>query len=220
MSSVVWDSLKEIKCLVSSDEFFSSARKVDSMLNAVAETVADTLPSSTTSSLREGAEAAITALNSLRSKEPIDRLSVNFIAGRLATVADVLGYAAVTTADETAIEGARQQPYARILQTLYDAPLRNIDLGNRLGLHKSQISRYMSQLRDMEMVTSHQSGREVFNALTPVARLVVEEGVQQQFRVPVEQNNVYGMKAYTLAGRVGPQDAQSTTPPLVRACGP
>jgi len=219
MTSIIWDSLREIRGIVASGDLEASASKVDGMLNAVMESVADTLPSATTQRLREGAEAAIAALNTVRSKKTIDRASIDFAAGRLAAVADILGYAAVATADEAAIERARQQPYARILQEMFEAPLRNIDLAVRLGVHKSQVSRYMSDLREMEMVTSHQSGREVFNALTPVARLVVEEGIERRSKVPIADSNVHRMKSYTLDGRAEVRDTVITSPPLVRACG-
>lgn len=218
MSNILWDNLRNVNRLIAEGELGKSAAKVDGLLNAVSEAVADALPSATAGLLHEGAGAAVGALNALRSKENIDRLSSDFIAGRLAATADVLGFAAASTADETAIARARQQPYARILQALHDAPLRNTDLTRDLGIHKSQVSRYLTELREMEMVTSHQQGREVFNGLTPAGRLVVEEGISVRQRAPLVQSNLHDIKAYTLANRNAPADAQSTTPALIKAC--
>lgn len=218
MNHIVWDNLRFINKIIENGEFKSLASKVDGLLNSVSEAVADALPSATADLLHDGAGAAVGALNTLRSKEKIDRLSLDFVAGRLAATADVLGFAAASTADETAVAKARHQPYARILQALHEAPLRNTDLTRNLGVHKSQISRYLTELRDMEMVTSHQQGREVFNGLTPAGRLVVEEGISDRQRAPLAQSNLHDMKAYSLANKNAPNDAEPTIPALIRAC--
>lgn len=218
MTNIIWDNLRNINRIIAYGDLARSAEKVDGLLNAVSEAVADSLPGATAGLLQEGAGAAVGALNALRSKKNFDRLSSDFIAGRLAATADVLGFAAASTADETAIAKARQQPYARILQALHGAPLRNTDLTRDLGIHKSQISRYLTELREMEMVTSHQQGREVFNGLTPAGRLVVDEGIEDRQRAPLVRSNLHDFSAYTLANRNAPTDAQSTTPALIKAC--
>jgi DNA-binding transcriptional ArsR family regulator len=214
MSSIIWNSIHKVRELSAGGAYAVNAPKVERLLNSVMETIADTLPSASLELLTEGAEAATDALNTLRVSENVDRQSPAFAAGRLASAIDVLGYAAAVTADQAAITRARQHPYVTILQQLFDAPLRNVDLVRKLSLEKSQASRYLADLREMEMVTSHQRGREVFNNLTPAGRLVVEERIQSRNRVAIVESNVH---SFRLADRVGPADAEPSFPALIRA---
>lgn len=214
VSPVIWNNIRKIKELISSGSYSAEAPKVERLLNSVMETIADTMPSGSAALLTEGAKAATEALNTLRAEQGIDRHSPGFAAVRLAAAVDVLGYAAAITADEAAVARARRHPYVTILQELFEAPMRNVDLVRRLSLEKSQASRYLAELRDMEMVTSHQRGREVYNNLTPAGRLVVEDGIQARNRVAMVETNVH---AFRLEDRVGPADARPSSPALIRA---
>lgn len=221
MSDVTWHSLDIAKDALVSADFETVAEKVDMAISAAMETIANVLPTATASVLSDGLAVATGAMNALHVQARVNRQSSDYAAGRLASAIDVLAYAASATASEAAVAKARQQPYARILSWLAEGTLRNTDIAAKTGWDKAHVSRLLDELRVMEMVTSHRSGRVVFNALTPAGRVVVEEGVQSMRRVPILENNVNNFAAsrskYNLAEIVGPRDVQETTPPRILA---
>ena len=219
MRSLLWESFDIVRDLVAKGEFEKVAEKVDFALNASMETVANVLPTAAAPMLRDGVEAATGALNTLRSKSRADRLSPDYAAGRLAAALDILGYAASATADEEAVKKVKQQPFARILDLLAEQPLRNTELAAKLGRDKAYISRLLDTLRTLEMVTSHRHGRDLYNALTPVARLVVEEGVEASRRAPLAESRVVDFGSFNLENRPAPRDVKQVQLPLLSAAG-
>lgn len=169
--------------------------KVDHLVSAAMERIADGLAGMSQDALREGAAAARSALDRLDDRVPMDPTSAMFIVGRLASAADLLGYAASRSAHDDALTKARRSPYAQILSELAKQPLRNIDLGNRLHKADASMCRLLKELRDLELVASQRRGRDVFNVLTPIGRLTVEEGVQNAQRAPLETTNLVDFTA-------------------------
>lgn len=216
MRSLTWKSFDIVAELALKGEYGTVAEKVDLALNASMETVADVLPSATAPVLREGIAAATEALGTLRSKNRANRLSADFAAGKLAAALDIMGYAAAATADEEAINKAKQQPYARILDMLAAKPLRSADISATLGKDKAYISRLLDSLRVMEMVTSHRHGRDLYNALTPVGRLVVEEGVEASRLAPLAHSKVVDF-GFSLEHRPTPPDVEKAELPRLSA---
>ncbi|WFU91989.1 helix-turn-helix domain-containing protein (plasmid) [Rhizobium sp. CC1099] len=219
MRSSLWQSFETVSELVTSGDFTKVAEKVDSAINASMETVADVLPTAAAPILRAGAAAATGALNKLRSTTSANRLSPDYAAGRLAAAVDILGYAAYATADDEAVKKARQQPYARILDLLAGEPLRNTDIVVKLRRDKAYVSRLLDELRGMEMVTSHRHGRDLFNALTPVGRLVVEEGVEARQRAPLAQSKVVALRVFDLGNLPTPSGTKQSQLPRLSAAG-
>lgn len=215
MSDVTWRSLDIARDALVSAEFKTVAEKVDLAISAAMETIADVLPTATAPVLNNGVAVAAGAMNALHAQARVNRQSSDYAAGRLASAIDVLAYAASATASEAAVEKARQQPYAEILFWLAESTMRNTDIVSKTGWDKAYVSRLLDELRVMEMVTSHRSGRTVFNALTPAGRMLVEEGVQSMRRVPIKENNVHSFVAssFSLADIASPRDTREADLP-------
>lgn len=195
MSSLRWDGLSKIQEILASYDP-EQANKVDMILASVMETVADILPTASAPVLREGVKAAKAALETLDRTLQVDESSPSYVAGRLAAVLDVLGYAAYQTADEAVVDMARKQPYALILAALATGAMRNVDLAAALQKDEPRVSKWLAALREHGAVTSHKRGRELFNALTPVGRLLVEQGWQDERRAPLEASQVHSLEAH------------------------
>ncbi|WP_082663563.1 helix-turn-helix domain-containing protein [Sinorhizobium sp. Sb3] len=219
MRNLLWESFDSVREMVSNGDFEKVAGKVDATLNASMETIADALPTAAAPLLRDGLDAASGALNSLKSVAPANRLSPDYAAGRLAAAVDILGYAAAATADEEAVQRAKQQPYAQIVELLAQQPLRNTDIVERIKKNKAYVSRLLDHLREMEVVSSHRHGRDVYNALTPVGRLIVEEGIEAARRAPISESRVFDIKAFTLEGRATPAGVKQSELPRLSAAG-
>jgi DNA-binding transcriptional ArsR family regulator len=196
MESSIWIGLESVKELAEKLDQPAIAEKVDAILAGVMETVADVLPAAPVGQLREGAMSAKAALERVERAGGVNETSSSYIAGRLAAAADVLGYASFQTADDAAVEIAREQPYAGILAILAEGALRNVDLATKLRKDEPRVSKWLAALRGAGAVTSHKRGRETFNALTPVGRLVVEKGHVDANRRPIDSANVFTMGAY------------------------
>lgn len=216
-----WDSFKNIEEMAGDSSDPVVAEKVDSILSAVMEAIADTLPTATSEVLRVGAAAARDALEAYERLDGVDELSPSFAAGRLASAVDVLGYASYQTADEAIFELARTQPYGSVLTALMEGPLRSVDLAAKLGKDEPRTSKWLTTLRENGAVMSHKHGRELVSALTPVGRLVVEAGWQDERRASLQSSNVISLGAsrYDLASRAAPADVDVRAVPRLSASG-
>ena len=130
----------------------------------------------------------------------------------MSAAVDVLGFASHQTADDAAVFAlAHKHPYAAVLALLHQGALRNVDLAVRMGKDEAQISKWLTALRNVEAVTSHRRGRETFNALTPVGRMVVERGIEDANRAPIQETKLASFDAYSkrwnLDERSPPADA-------------
>lgn len=194
MTSATWNSLRMLQSAQGDRPWQTVAGKVDGLLSASLETVADVLSTATVQTLREGISAAGQAFRSLAPDLDVEQTQA-FAAGRLSAISDVLGYAARQTGDDAILKKAARQPYATVLSQLHARPMRNADLCEALGRDKGQVSRLLSELRAVDAVTSHKQGRDVFNALTPIGRLVVDKGVEDQAKVPLAHTRVHELAA-------------------------
>lgn len=223
MSKGPWINLRKAFDLANEIGEQKVAEKVDLHLNAAMETISEKLSVAPADVLSEGSRLAKSVLDNLSRANEVDRLSINYLAGRLAAASDVLGYAARQTADEDLLKVARMQPYATILSTLYQKPLRNTDLVKALGKDKAHVSRALDILRSKDAVVSHREGRELYNALTPVGRAVVDAGIQDARRAPLASSSVHCLAAeapvpeFDLRSREAPLDLPSGVIPTLRA---
>jgi DNA-binding MarR family transcriptional regulator len=216
MTDPIWDSFRDASEMLENGISESVSLTVDLLVNASLETVADALPVSPASVLREGGQAAKSLLNLIASKAELDRTSLPFLAGRISAAVDVLGYAAHQTADEKVLDIATTQPFAKLLALLAERPHRNVDLVKSLGKDKSTISKLLGTLRQNEAVTSHRHGRETYNALTPVGRLIVEKGIEDRRRISVENSRVFDFGSHRYNLNAVPPPANVETGELVR----
>ncbi|WP_374650577.1 hypothetical protein [Dongia sp.] len=191
MSNEIWSYLNDAKnlLLVAKNELVDA--KVDGLLNATFEASARVLPSANATELKLGADAARAALRAISRSHPIQRNSPAFVAGRLAALVDLLGHTASQTANSEAEVMARRKPYADVLAALHVKALRNADLAKQLGKPEESICRQLRDLRENDLVTSHRRGREVYNSLTPIGRLVVDIGIERVQRRDIDDTNVY-----------------------------
>ncbi|WP_321890212.1 hypothetical protein [Paraburkholderia bannensis] len=189
-----WEIFEKIGATAPNDAGIIDA-KVDALMSAAMERIADGLVSMSQETLQEGAVAARVAFERLDELHPIDPTSPAFIGGRLASAADLLGFAASRTALEGAASLARRSPYAQVLSALAENPRRNVDLGVKFMKSDQQICRLLKELRDADLVVPQRRGREVFNVLTPIGRLIVEDGIQEMHRAPLERTNVVDFSA-------------------------
>ncbi|RTQ30661.1 transcriptional regulator [Variovorax gossypii] len=189
-----WQIFDQINALTTS-EGSNVDPKVDAWLSALMERIADAFQSMGVSGLGEGAQAARQAFERVDAVHHLDPASPAFVGGRLAAAADLLGYAAARTANSEAESIAGRSPYAGILSALAKHPLRNVDLAAEVTKSDAEICRHLRKLRELDLVAPQRRGREVFNALTPIGRLAVEQGVQRAQRVPLEHTNVIDLAA-------------------------
>lgn len=216
-----WDTFRNIEKMAPEAVNPAVAEKVDSMLSASMEAIADTLPTATCEVMRAGAVAARDALEAYERLDEVDELSPSFAAGRLASAVDVLAYASYQTADEAILQLARTKPYGDVLVALMDGPMRSVDIAAKIDKDEARTSKWLASLRENGAVMSHKHGRELVSALTPVGRLVVEAGWQDERRASLHTSNVFDLAAsrYDLANRAAPADAEARPVPRISASG-
>ncbi|MBY3432746.1 helix-turn-helix transcriptional regulator [Rhizobium laguerreae] len=173
MAGVYWAALADIAAMPGEDISPGGMETADASLAATAETIADLLPTASVEVLREGFAEASGALSRLR-KIGVNDQSPEFIAGRLAAIVDILGYAVAVTADEEVVEKAAQPKYRGILEALLGEPLRDLDLSVKIGEDIAFVSTALYDLREIGLITSHRRGIEVYNDLTPLGRIAAE----------------------------------------------
>lgn len=168
----IWKIIDETADLLASSDDGTIDRKVDGLLAALSETIADTLPTANQAVLRDGAKAAKRALESLAG---VEHRSTSFAAGQLAAAADVLGFAAGQAADDEAVALAARPSYAALLRALTSVALSNTELSRAVGLSEEHVCRLLKELRQVNLITTERRGRKAFNVLTPVGRLLSED---------------------------------------------
>jgi DNA-binding transcriptional ArsR family regulator len=210
LTNPIWNSFVRIKEIAEASAIEMVDDKVDALLSAGIEVIADALPTGAVGLLREGASVAKAALDAHAARVTVDDRSPDYLAGRLAAAVDVLGYAAHQTEDEAILEVAKAAPYSLLMSELGKGPLRNVDLATLLGKDEGQISKWLTKLREHGAVVSHKQGRDTFNALSPVGRLVLDKGVEDLRRAPLAASNLASLDAnrYDLNSRAPPLDAQ------------
>ena len=180
----IWAIFDEIAALLTSAGDKTVDRRIDALLSALSETIADALPTANQAVLRDGAKAARRALEALVG---VDHGSRSFAAGQLATAADVLGFAAGRAADDEAVTLAGRPAYAVLLRALVEGALSNTDLSRVVSRSEEHVCRLLRELRQANLVTTERRGRHAFNVLTPVGRLLSEDrnvsGVNMPLRV-------------------------------------
>lgn len=216
-----WASFRAVAEMSKDFKDSGVAEKVDSILSATMEAIADTLPAATPEVLRAGAAAARDALEAYERLDGVDEHSPSFAAGRLASAVDVLGYASFQTADEVIVDLARTQPYASVLAALIDGPMRSVDLAAKINKDEARTSKWLSKLRENGAVVGYRHGRELVSALTPIGRLVVDAGWQDERRAPLHTSNVISIAAsrYDLSAKSAPADVNVCAVPRISASG-
>lgn len=173
--SVHWSPLSKVSEMAAQEDFEVAAEKMSASLAATAETIADILPTATQQQLLEGIAEATRALSAIRATHLVSEAFPDFVAGWLAAIVDVLGYAAAMTANEDEVKNATKPPYREILEALSAADLRCVDLAPQLGMDEAVVSKLLDDLRGMSVVTNHYRGRELYYGLAPIGRLLSSE---------------------------------------------
>ncbi|MNU53010.1 hypothetical protein D3C71_420330 [compost metagenome] len=175
MTSTLW---KIFDAIGEAAETGNESERIGRMLDAAMETVSDVLPNSDGRVLSEGTTAAAHALTRIRSnsKEPIHEQSADFLAGRLAAIIDILGFAAARTTYATDVESAMEEPHAGIITALGEHKPRKIhDLAAAQDIHPVVMHTILDELTKMGMVTQVLHGQTYCPVLTPAGRLIADE---------------------------------------------
>jgi hypothetical protein len=171
MSESYWKPLAEISGIAANE----GLAKADPLLAAVAEIVADVLSTASASTLRAGASEAAAALAAVRRLGHINEESPDFVAGRLSSIIDILGFAAASTLDDDNAHKAMQPPYRDILKALSGGARHCADLALSMDRMQGEISSLLHDMRVMQVVTNHRRGVEVYFELTPAGSLLAKE---------------------------------------------
>lgn len=165
------------------------AEKTGRLLSALASNVSDALTSaSKRASLDEGAHRASALLDRLRAAYDIDEASPSYLAGRLATVVDVLAMIVRARATDELPELARSE--LRTLQVLYAHPLSNKALAEERHVTEEAACRSLRECRKLDLVETEKVGRENRNRLTSLGQALFDDGL-----LPVTLDEVsYDMK--------------------------
>ncbi|MCJ8355348.1 helix-turn-helix domain-containing protein [Novacetimonas hansenii] len=183
----IWAIIDEIAALLASAGERTIDRKVDRLLAALSETIADALPTANQDVLRDGAKSAKRALETLSN---VEHHSTNFAAGQLAAVADILGFTADRAASDEAVVLASRPTYAILLRALEGAALSNTELSRRIGRSEEHVCRLLRELRSADLITTERRGRNAFNILTPVGRLLSENKQAEEIGTPTSMEPV------------------------------
>lgn len=178
----IWAIIDEIAAMLACSGDGTIDRKVDGLLAALSETIADTLPNANQAVLRDGAKAAKRALETLTG---VEHRSTSFAAGQLAAAADVLGFAAGRAADDEAVALAARPSYAALLRALAGVALSNAELSRTIGHSEEHVCRLLKELRRVDLITTERRGRNAFNVLTPVGRLLSEDKKPDGIDMPI-----------------------------------
>ncbi|WP_173088737.1 helix-turn-helix domain-containing protein [Devosia sp. 1635] len=198
----IWTIIEEIADFLASTSDKTVDRKVDSLLAALSETIADALPTANQAVLRDGAKAAKRALEALAG---VEHYSTSFAAGQLAAAADVLGFAAERAAGDEAVALASRPSYASLIRALAGGALSNTDLSRIVGRSEEHVCRQLKELRQAEVITTERRGRNAFNVLTPVGRLLAEDRMTDGIEVPVSgpKSPIYQLTTLEAANDLG-----------------
>lgn len=175
MTSTIW---KIFDAIGEAAETGNEPGRIGRMLNAAMETVSDVLPDADGWVLSEGTTAAAHALARIQSnsKEPINEQSADFLAGRLAAIIDILGFAAARTVYASDVETAMQEPFAGIIASLGEHGPRTIeDLAAARDIRPVTMPEHLGELAKMGMTTQVRYGQTVRHVLTPAGVMVAEE---------------------------------------------
>ena len=149
---------------------------VDGCVLASVETALDIVPVADGAVLASASRDAKSVHDALGGGDEAVRSSPAYLAGRMATLADLLGLAAQRCVAPDFAALLRQEKYADLLRLLTGTRLRNVDLASRTGTDAASICRKLAELKAMGAVRSSRAGRDVYNALSPAAEAVVGAG--------------------------------------------
>jgi len=165
------------------------AEKAGRLLAALSSNVSDALTSAAKrASLDEGAHRASALLDRLRATYDVDEASPSYLAGRLATVVDVLAMIVRARAADELPEIARSE--LKTLQALYVHPLSNKALAEERHVTEEAACRSLRECRKLDLVETEKVGRENRNRLTSLGQALFDDGL-----LPIsEEEKSYDMK--------------------------
>lgn len=144
-------------------------------VSALASSLSDVLTShAKRASLADGAHRAAALLDRLRATGPVDEATVSYLAGRLATVVDVLALMVRTRAADELPELARAE--LKTLQALHGGALSNKALAAARDITEEAACRSLRVCRELDLVESERVGRENRNRLTTLALAMFDDG--------------------------------------------
>jgi hypothetical protein len=172
MNELAWRGLLEISEIAEGADA-KALSNASTVVSAVTESVADLLPIASPSVLRSGLSASQSALAAINRMRVDLNASPDFLAGQLAAITDILGFATASILDDACASQAMMGPLAEVVIALRGGSLRAFDLS--YDKPEAAIRRMLDDLIAMQVVTNHRRGDVTYSQLTPAGKLLVEE---------------------------------------------
>lgn len=144
--------------------------KVDRCVTASIDGGLDALLAADGRLLVEEARLAKGLHDKIAATDPEIAQDPTYIAGRLGSLADMLGLAAERCAPSEFEAVLRQDRFQGLLSALFEDAIRNVDLAAKLDESEESICRKLKELKSIGAVAGNKQGREVINVLLPAAR--------------------------------------------------
>lgn len=164
----------------------ASADRLGALLNAAMETAADEIPSASRQDLEQAAHASSGLLSAIRRHHDIDRNSPDFLAGRIAALADVYGYSAMMTADDDVGDILQDPTYRSAFDAISNGFQSHHDIAEEIGRSVEETRTILGELCCATIVVMVGHGHNHAYALTPFGRtftLTQEAAPIQQPRI-------------------------------------
>ncbi len=185
-----WYMLQQIEGHVASLKDHASAERAGRLCAALAASISDVLLSpAKRSTLADGVRRASALLDLVRTAHEIDEASPAYLAGRLATMVDVLALIVRARAVDELPDLARTE--LKTLQALYQKPLSNVALAEERNITEEATCRSLRECRALNLVETDRVGRKNRNRLTPLAMALFDDGL-----LPIDDDQpVYNMES-------------------------
>jgi hypothetical protein len=175
MEGMFSEPLRRVEELVSTPIDMGRADKAGRMLDATMETIALNAGNVTRGELVKGYETAVAALRRIGANHGIDRSSPAFLAGRLASAADIFGYAAEVTAGDE-LEALMDFPRnAAVIRALADGRETAPDIAAATGLEEGVVMAVLGELCCASAVSMFGAWIGRVYVLTPSGRLLLPD---------------------------------------------
>lgn len=158
----------------------ASSERLGTMLNAATESAADELPTATRAELERDLRAASAVLSAIRSNHRIDRTSPDFLAGRLAALADLYGYATTVTADEEIATVLDNPSHRAVFDSVAAGTVTSPEIAEECGLTLADTRAVLAELCCASIIVKFRQGDYHDYSLTPIGRLL-SDSVRPQY---------------------------------------
>ncbi len=167
-----WNAAKELVATPLDD---TRAQRLDSLLNAAMETAADELPSADGPRLGQVTVSAKALLSLLMSRHSIDETSPDFLAGRVAALVDLYGYAAAATADAEVSKLPEDELQSAVFDAVANGLANSVAISEEVGTTLDEIKPALAELCCAGLLVKFRHGADVIYSLSPIGSLLADK---------------------------------------------